>query len=172
MKCPRCQHDDRPAAKFCEECGTPFTLPKDGGPPAASYEELQHALTEALDQQTAASEVLNAIGQATTDLQLVFDAIVRSASQLCDGQWAAAVRFDGELVHLVAQYNRQPDGPDLGIVFPYPPGRRFPAGRAVAEGRVVHIPDAEKDPDLAVLWHTDRTPPTCATVPPPTWTKS
>jgi GAF domain-containing protein len=149
MKCPRCQHDDRPAAKFCEECGTPFALPKGGGPPAASYEELQHALTEALDQQTAASEVLNAIGQATTDLQPVFDAIVRSASQLCDGQWAAAVRFDGELVHLVAQYNRQPDGPDLGIVFPYPPGRRFPAGRAVAEGRVVHIPDAEKDPDLA-----------------------
>jgi GAF domain-containing protein len=106
-------------------------------------------LTEALDQQTAAGEVLNVIGQATTDLQPVFDTIVRSASQLCDGQWAAAVRFDGELIHLVAQYNRHPDGPDLGIVFPYRPGRRFPAGRAVAEGRVVHIPDAEKDPDLA-----------------------
>src|SRR5262245_50384733 len=149
MKCPRCQREGRPAAKFCEECGTPFALPKEGGSRATAYEELQHALTEALDQQTAAGEVLNVIGQATTDVQPVFDTIVRNASQLCDGQWAAAVSFDGELIHLVAQYNRHPNGPDLGIVFPYRPGRRFPAGRAVAEARVVHIPDAEKDTDLA-----------------------
>jgi GAF domain-containing protein len=59
------------------------------------------------------------------------------------------MRFDGELIHLVAQYNLYPDGPDLGAVFPYPPGRRFPAGRAIAEGRLVHIPDADNDPDLA-----------------------
>ena len=24
MKCPRCQHENRSAAKFCEECATPF----------------------------------------------------------------------------------------------------------------------------------------------------
>jgi len=24
MKCPRCQHENRPGAKFCEECATPF----------------------------------------------------------------------------------------------------------------------------------------------------
>ena len=25
MHCPRCQHENRPQAKFCEECGTPLT---------------------------------------------------------------------------------------------------------------------------------------------------
>ena len=25
MKCPRCQHENRPQAKFCEECGTALT---------------------------------------------------------------------------------------------------------------------------------------------------
>ena len=24
MKCPRCQHDDHPGAKFCEECAAPL----------------------------------------------------------------------------------------------------------------------------------------------------
>jgi GAF domain-containing protein len=62
------------------------------------------------------------------------------------------MRFDGELVHLVAQHNvHHPDGPypNLGAVYPCPPSRRLPAGRAIAEGQLVHIPDAEKDPDLA-----------------------
>jgi two-component system, NtrC family, sensor kinase len=103
----------------------------------------------AQDQHTAASEILKVIGQSLTSLQPVFDAIVRSASRFCNGQWAAVTTFDGELIHLVAQYNLHPDGPDLGAVFPYPPGRRFPAGRAIAEGRLVHIADADNDPDLA-----------------------
>src|SRR5262245_17483081 len=32
MKCPRCQHENRPQAKFCEECGTPLarSCPKCG----------------------------------------------------------------------------------------------------------------------------------------------
>src|SRR5512138_2308705 len=25
MQCPRCQHESRPLAKFCEQCGTPLT---------------------------------------------------------------------------------------------------------------------------------------------------
>jgi len=27
MKCPRCQHENRVAAKFCEECATPLQAP-------------------------------------------------------------------------------------------------------------------------------------------------
>ena len=60
-------------------------------------------LTESLEQQTATSEILGVISSSPTDLQPVFDAIVRNASRLCDG-WAIAVRFDGELLHLAAQH--------------------------------------------------------------------
>src|SRR5262245_21478711 len=38
MQCPRCQHDNRPQAKFCEECATPLaqTCPQCGGPLSAT----------------------------------------------------------------------------------------------------------------------------------------
>jgi hypothetical protein len=31
MKCPRCEHENRSAAKFCEECATPFALAEELG---------------------------------------------------------------------------------------------------------------------------------------------
>jgi two-component system, NtrC family, sensor kinase len=104
---------------------------------------------EALEQQTATAEILRVISSSPTDVQPVFDTIVQSASRLCNGHWAAAMRLDGELIHLVAQHNVNPDVPNLGVVFPCPPTRRLPSSRAIVEGRVVHIPDAEKDIDLA-----------------------
>ena len=103
---------------------------------------------DALERQTATSEILRVISGSPTDVQPVFDAIVQSASRLCNGHWAAVLRFDGELIHLVAQHNMNPDVPHLSEEFPCPPSRRLPPSRAIAEGRLVHIPDAEKDPDL------------------------
>ena len=57
MPCPRCQHENRPQAKFCEECASPLNV---ASSTARSYadlksevESLRRALTEALEQQTA-----------------------------------------------------------------------------------------------------------------------
>src|SRR6478736_910482 len=50
------------------------------------FDELQtrsQDLTEALEHQTAASEVLSAISRSPTEVQPVFDAIARSATELC-----------------------------------------------------------------------------------------
>src|SRR2546426_1812601 len=62
-------------------------------------------LTETLEQQTATSEILRVISSSPTNVQPVFDAIVRNAVKLCDGRYGGGFRFDGELVHFVAQYN-------------------------------------------------------------------
>src|SRR5207249_1003002 len=62
-------------------------------------------LTEALEQQTATSEILRVISESQTDVQPVFDMIVRSAARLCDAQQGNVQQFDGELMHLVAFYN-------------------------------------------------------------------
>src|SRR5262249_10388497 len=67
------------------------------------------ALTESLDQQTATGEILRVISSSPTDIQPVFDTIVRSAVRLCDGLFSALFRYDGELLSLVAHHNYTPE---------------------------------------------------------------
>ncbi len=57
-------------------------------------------LTEALEQQTATSEILRVISQSQTDVQPVFDTIAAAALKLCRASSANVVTFDGELIHL------------------------------------------------------------------------
>src|SRR6185503_8602880 len=66
-------------------------------------------LTEALEQQTATSEILSVISQSPTDAQPVFDTIVQSAVRLCGGSYGTAHSFDGEMVHLAAHHNCTPE---------------------------------------------------------------
>src|SRR5262249_12244497 len=64
---------------------------------------------EALEQQTATSEILRVISSSPTDVQPVFDAIAANAARLCDAVNGLVIRFDGELLHLAAQYNVDPE---------------------------------------------------------------
>src|SRR5262249_56635809 len=50
-------------------------------------QEKHRELTEALEQQTATGEILRVISSSPTDVQPVFDAIVRNAVRLCNGQF-------------------------------------------------------------------------------------
>ena len=53
-------------------------------------------LVEAHEQQTATSEILRVISSSPTDVQPVFDAIVKNAVELCGGVLGTVFRFDGE----------------------------------------------------------------------------
>jgi GAF domain-containing protein len=55
-----------------------------------------------LDRQTASAEILRAIRQSQTDVQPVFEAIIRNAVRLCGVSHGGVYRFDGVLVHSVA----------------------------------------------------------------------
>ena len=66
-------------------------------------------LTVALDQQTATSDILRVISGSQTDIQPVFDAIVRSAVRLCGADHSIAARFDGELLYPLASYGFSPE---------------------------------------------------------------
>ena len=108
MPCPRCQHENRPQAKFCEECAGPLrgaslVTRSYADDLKAEVESLRQALTESLEQQTAAAEILRIISSSPTDTQPVFDTIVRSAARLCDGMFCSAFRFDRERLHRVAR---------------------------------------------------------------------
>src|SRR5262249_14262464 len=107
-------------------------------------------LTESLDQQTATSEIRRVISSSPTDVQPVFDAIVRSAVRLLDGLHGVVDRFDGELIHFAAQYNYTPEALQMTLrMYPRQPDRKQAAGRAILTGDVVNIADAQADPEYA-----------------------
>ena len=56
-------------------------------------------LTESLEQQTATAEILRVISSSPTDVQPVFDTIVRSALRLCNGATSAVFRVEGGMLH-------------------------------------------------------------------------
>src|SRR5437660_1579132 len=105
-------------------------------------------LTEALEQQTATAEILRVISRSQTDVQPVFDTIVRSAVKLCDGLFSGLNQFDGELLHFVAGYNYTREAlAEVHRVYPARPTRALGAGRAILERAVVHMPAVEVDPE-------------------------
>jgi GAF domain-containing protein len=94
-------------------------------------------LTEALDQQTATSEILRVISSSPTDLGPVMDAVAENAARLCDASDAQILRADGETITLVASYGSLPTISRE----PRPISRRLVGGRAIIDRVTLHIPD-------------------------------
>jgi GAF domain-containing protein len=145
MLCPRCQHENRPQAKFCEECATPLDgahLPRGShGGPTEEVEGLRRALSEALGQQTATADILRVISRSPADVQPVFDAIVSTALGLFSCARTAAVLCRGDHYSPVAQFTRTgPSARAAPVSVPIDPTADFPS-RVIVEKRSLHLPD-------------------------------
>src|ERR1700738_2333658 len=100
-------------------------------------------LREAREQQTATGEILRVISGSPTDVQPVFDTIARNARRLCEADSAAVFTYDGELVPLQSLANVGFAGADaLRQAYPAPVNDGHATGRAIRQGRPVHIEDA------------------------------
>jgi GAF domain-containing protein/HAMP domain-containing protein len=118
---------------------------------ARLFEEVQarnHELREALEQQTATSEILREISRSPADLQPVFDMIAKSAARLCESQFCFVADHDGTLVRFMAQHGLPAETVEaLCRAYPLPPSRGSVAARTVLTGRVEQIPDIDADAD-------------------------
>ena len=109
-------------------------------------------VTEALEQQTATSEILRVLSRSPTDAQPVFDTIATAALKLCDANSANVFTFDGKLLHVAALAGASPEGMEaIRRLWPRPLDRGTAASRAVLSRSVVAIHDTHVDPDYAVL---------------------
>ena len=94
-------------------------------------------LREALDQQTATSEILRVITGSPTDLQPVLNAIAESAARLCNAKDAVIRLVEGNVLRMAAHQGPIP----FFAAAELPIDRGSITGRAVVEGRPVHIED-------------------------------
>jgi GAF domain-containing protein len=108
-------------------------------------------VTEALEHQTATSEILRVISGSPTDVQPVFDTIAQSAARLCEAQFCFVFRFDGQLLHFMAHHGASAEGVEaVRRAYPIALSRGTAAARAVLDRAVVQIPDVLVDADFAM----------------------
>src|SRR5262249_47329250 len=92
-------------------------------------------LEEALEYQTATSDVLQVISRSPFDLQPVLDTLLETAARLCEAENATIWQFRDGLAHNTASFGFTPELRDFNARNPIPPGRGTVVGRTLLERR-------------------------------------
>ena len=102
-------------------------------------------LTEALEQQTATSEVLQVISSSPGDLEPVFATMLENAVRICDASFGNIYRWDGQALHVVAAHKTPPAFADFRRRAPLSGNPDTLTGRMLATKAVVHIADLKAE---------------------------
>jgi two-component system, NtrC family, sensor kinase len=103
-------------------------------------EQLKRERDQALEQLTAASDILHMIAKSPANLQAVMDTIAENAARLCDANDVLVRRTDGKTYQTVSHFGSIPTlagrenvSIDLGSA----------PGRAILDRRTIHVPDVQ-----------------------------
>src|SRR5262245_53035162 len=108
---------------------------------------------EALEQQTATSEVLRVISHSAFDLQAVFNTLVGSVARLCRADRASIRLARDGFFHHVASYGYTPEQDQYMNEHPVParkPDQGSIVGRVLSAGKAVQIKDTKADPEFKI----------------------
>ena len=106
-------------------------------------------LSESLQQQTATADVLKVISRSTFDLEAVLQTLVESAARLCDANKATITRQKDGVFFRAEAYGFSREFIDYVRDVPVKPERGTVTGRALLEGKIIHIADVLADPDYS-----------------------
>ena len=99
-------------------------------------------LSEALERQTATSEVLQAISSSPGELEPVFNSMLENATRICEAKFGNLLLYEGDAFRIVAMHGAPPEWDALRRREPV---IRFspvnPLGRIVATKQLQHIID-------------------------------
>ena len=108
---------------------------------------LLNELRESLQQQTATADVLKVISRSAFDLETVLDTLVEAAARLCEADQGTIARERDGVYQRVATYGFSDEFTEYVRTIPVIPERGTATGRALLEGKIVHIADVQADPE-------------------------
>jgi two-component system, NtrC family, sensor kinase len=144
-------HRDRPEPFTAEELALLQSF-ADQACIAIENARLFNETQEALERQTATSDILKVIASSPADVQPVFDVIVERAVRLCGGHMGRVYRYDGDIIQMVAGHGLSAPGLDkVHQVFPRPAADDTTAGLAIRSRRPYFVTDIKSDLSVPAL---------------------
>jgi two-component system, NtrC family, sensor kinase len=112
---------------------------------------LVNELRQSLQQQTATADVLKVISRSAFDLQMVLQTLIESAAKFCDADKVTVIREKDGAFYRAESYGYSRKYLDYVKDLPIAVERGSAAGRALLEGRMIHIADVKADPNYTLI---------------------
>ena len=107
---------------------------------------LRRELAEALERQTATSEVLQVISSTPGDLDPVFQSLLTNATRVCGANFGTMHLIEGDVARRAALYNGPPAYVDALRTQTFRPHPESPLGQVISTKQVAHTADVRTNP--------------------------